>query len=105
MAVERIDGNRAAELLAEGAVVIDVREAEDYAAGHIEGAASLPFNDLTAEAVARVAPDVAAPVVVYCYVGGRSSMVAQALSQAGYDRVYDLGGMSSWPFGFVTEEA
>lgn len=98
MAVQRIDGYGAADLMArEGAVVIDVREAEDYAAGHIEGAVHVPF-DRFMDVIGSAAPEKDAPVIVYCYVGGRSAAAAQALARMGYTQVYNMGGFGSWPF-------
>ena len=105
MGVQGIDGQRLAELIEPGDVrVIDVRERADYDAGHIPGAVWLPFAGLTERAVREAAPDKAAAVAVYCYVGGRSAALAKALDGLGYERVYNLGGVGAWPFELVCDE-
>ena len=101
MAVQKIDGYQAADLIAQGAVVLDVCEPADFAAGHIEGAVHVPFDERFGGVVAQAAPDRSTPVIVYCYVGGRSAMASQLLDQGGYEHVYDMGGMGSWPFDVV----
>ena len=101
MAVQKIDGYQAADLIEQGAVVFDLREPADFAAGHIEGAVNVPFDDCFGDAVAQAAPDRSVPVIACCYVGGRSAMASQLLVQGGYVRVYDMGGMDAWPFDVV----
>lgn len=101
MAVQKIDGYQAADLIAQGAVVFDLREPADFATGHIEGAVNVPFDGRFGDVVAQAAPDRSAPVIACCYVGGRSAMAARLLDQGGYERVYDMGGMGGWPFDVV----
>lgn len=101
MAVQTIDAFKAAELIEAGAVVVDVREAEDYATGHIAGAIHASFADFSESEAARVAPDKETPIIVCCYVGGRSAVIAAALDRMGYAHVYDLGSTYEWPFGLT----
>ena len=75
-------------------VVIDVRSAEEFAAGHIPGALHIPF----AEVATRIS-EVAAPdgVALYCMVGPRARLGEQALLESGYTEVLHIeGGMQAW---------
>ena len=89
--VSRDDAHR---LVAEGALLLDVRSPEEFKAGHIDGAVNIPVQDLEArmgEVGARERP-----VVVYCHSGMRSGRAAQVLRHAGYSAVHDLGPMDRW---------
>lgn len=63
--VERIDTERVQELIALGAVVLEVLPAAEFEREHLPGARSIPLADLTAGRVADL--DRAAPVVAYCF--------------------------------------
>ncbi|WP_367106372.1 rhodanese-like domain-containing protein [uncultured Psychrobacter sp.] len=79
-------------------LIIDVREPEEYAAGHIEGALLVPrgilefkINELTANKGADT------DMVIYCQVGGRSALAAQTLQTLGYKNVVSLvDGYEGW---------
>lgn len=80
--------------LADDAVLLDVREADEWAAGHIDGAVHLPMSGLMAR-VDEVPKE--GDVVVVCKVGGRSAQVTAFLSQRGWDNVRNLdGGVVAW---------
>jgi phage shock protein E len=83
-------------------VVIDVRTAEEYAAGHIPGALNIPFDE-----VAQRISEVDAPhgVALYCMVGPRARKGESALLNAGYASVLHLeGGLAAWQAaGFPVE--
>jgi len=78
------------------AVVIDVRTAEEYAAGHVAGALNVPHERIVAEpALLDAYRD--RNVVLYCRSGRRVGLAAEALEQAGFDRLYHLeGDMIGW---------
>ena len=83
-----------AELLAQGEIqLIDVRTAEEHAAGRIAGGRLIELTDL-AEHAATIDRD--RPVVIYCRSGSRSAMATSALSHAGYDAHNMAGGMLEW---------
>ena len=88
-----ISAQRAAELLGEGATVVDVREAYEREAGHIEGTRHI---DLVALAAAAATIDRTTPVVFYCRVGARSGMAAEAFRAAGYEAYSLDGGLLAW---------
>ena len=88
-----------AHAMSEGTVtVLEALPAAHYAAAHLPGAINVP-GDLTAADAARMAPDPARTVVVYCSGPGcrRSTTTAAALTRAGYldVRVYP-GGKADW---------
>ncbi len=91
----RIAVKEAADLMAGGrALVFDVRAADAFAAGHMEGARHLTFSGLS-EVIGGTAR--ARPVLFYCYHGNVSREFAQALSDFGFAEVYSLdGGYEAW---------
>ncbi|MBK7579678.1 MAG: rhodanese-like domain-containing protein [Myxococcales bacterium] len=89
----RVDGARAKQLVSEGATLLDVRTADEYAAGHAGPAKNIPVGELGS----RIAElDRSRPVVTYCAVGARSRQAAELLRERGFT-VYDLGRLSAWP--------
>jgi rhodanese-related sulfurtransferase len=81
-------------------IVLDVRTAEEFAEGHIKGAILLP-NDEVASKAASVLPDKNQVILVYCRSGRRSALAANELVALGYTRVFDFGGIISWPYETV----
>jgi phage shock protein E len=90
----RTSPEEARRLVNEGATLLDVRSATEFASGHLTGAKNIPVGELS-EHLSQL-PDKRAPIVVYCRSGGRSSRAKQILEGAGYAAVYDLGGMGRW---------
>ncbi|MEU3050959.1 rhodanese-like domain-containing protein [Streptomyces sp. NPDC006984] len=86
----------AAEVPADG-LVLDVREADEWAAGHVEGALHVPMSDFVARfgQVTEALAD-GRRAFVMCRVGGRSAQVTQYLVQQGLDAVNVDGGMLAW---------
>lgn len=89
-----------------GALIIDVRTAEEYIKGHIPGALHLPLSEL-ADNLEKLVPDKNTKLIFYCAVGGRSEQAVQKAAELGYTRVYNLGGLESgdWPYSLETGEA
>ncbi|MER5870839.1 rhodanese-like domain-containing protein [Streptomyces sp. NPDC002044] len=77
--------------------VLDVREDDEWAAGHVEGALHIPMSDFVHRfgELTEAAPD-GARVHVMCRVGGRSAQVTQYLVRQGIDAVNIDGGMQAW---------
>ena len=90
----KITGQRARELVASGARLVDVRTPSEFQRGHIDGAENVPLDRLGDRAEALVKD--ARAIVVYCASGMRSASAKRALKAAGAKEVYDLGGMSRW---------
>ncbi|MGH1564474.1 rhodanese-like domain-containing protein [Mumia sp. DW29H23] len=76
-----------------GLVVVDVREDDEWAAGHIEGALHIPLGQLAVRAD-EVPAD--GQVLVYCHAGGRSARAVGFLQQRGVDAVNLAGGVIAW---------
>ncbi|MGD0894418.1 MAG: molybdopterin-synthase adenylyltransferase MoeB [Acidimicrobiales bacterium] len=77
-------------------VMLDVREAEEYAQGAIAGAVHVPRGSLELEVEGRI-PDKSKPVVVYCAGGVRSAFAAKTLAELGYSDVASMaGGFNRW---------
>ena len=74
------------------AVLVDVREQDEWDAGHVEGALHIPIGEFTAR-IDEV-PD--APLYVLCRVGGRSAQVVQYLVAQGREAFNVDGGMFAW---------
>ena len=77
----------------------DVREEEEYDAGHASGAELFPLGTIDEESAAERIPGLDTPVLLYCRSGARSFRAALVLVELGYTRVYDLGGLNGWPYG------
>ena len=78
----------------EGAYLLDVREDDEWAAGHAPEAHHLPMMEIPAR-LADVPQD--GDVVVVCRMGGRSAQVVAYLRRNGWDNVRNLdGGMEDW---------
>lgn len=77
-------------------LVLDVREHDEWAAGHAQGALHIPMGEFVArvEEVTERAGE--QRVFVMCRVGGRSARVTQYLAQQGFDAVNVDGGMLAW---------
>jgi molybdopterin/thiamine biosynthesis adenylyltransferase/rhodanese-related sulfurtransferase len=79
-----------------GAVVLDVREADEFEQGAIPGALFLPRGTLETGIESRV-PDKATPLIVHCAGGTRSAFAAKSLADLGYTDVVSVaGGFNKW---------
>ena len=80
------------------AIVLDVREQDEFDAGHIPGAVLLPVGTITKDTAAAVIPELDSVVLVYCRSGNRSKKASQALVDLGYTGIYEFGGINTWPY-------
>ena len=92
-AATELAAERVAELLDEGAQLIDVRRPYEWEAGRIAGSRQIEMNELTANADSI---DRDRPVVFYCRTGNRSGMAADAFREAGYDAYHLTAGIEGW---------
>ena len=74
------------------AMLIDVREANEYKGGHIPGARNIPFSRI--EKTPSAIQDKDMPLYVYCLSGSRSEKAVKALKKMGYTNVKNIGGYS-----------
>ncbi len=89
------DPAAARALIGQGAVVIDVRTADEFTSGHLPGATNIAVADVDgrlADIDKLVAGDKAKPIVVYCAAGSRAAKAKKILDAAGYLRVVNGGG-------------
>jgi molybdopterin/thiamine biosynthesis adenylyltransferase/rhodanese-related sulfurtransferase len=95
--IEEVDPAQARELASNGAVLIDVRETEEFAAGHIPGAKHVPRGYLESRIEGAV-PDRSRHLVLYCASGNRSAYAARTLTEdLGYEHVESMrGGITLW---------
>lgn len=93
----RVAPARAQELVAQGALLVDVRSPAEFASGHLPGARNVPLGDV--EQHADALRNEHKPVVLYCASGTRSALAASRLRARGLTEVYDLGPGSAWPGG------
>ena len=74
-----------------GAVLVDVREAEEFAAGHIPGAVNLPLSRIKTVALPKETP-----LFLYCLRGSRSLRAAGILKRMGYTNLRSIGGINTY---------
>ncbi len=80
----------------ESALILDVRTADEFAAGHVPGAVNVPHDQL-ASRLGELEGEKDRPVVVYCERGGRAGKAASVLLEAGYADIRHLAGdMTEW---------
>src|SRR5438876_4627562 len=94
--IEDADAPRAQALVDEGALLVDVRERDEWEQGRIPGAVHIPRGYLESR-IEQAAPDRSRPVVLYCAAGNRSAFAAKTLAELGYERPVSLaGGYTDW---------
>ena len=81
----------------EGYVILDVREQDEYDAGHISGAILIPYTQIEAKAN-EMLPDKDQLILVYCRSGRRSKIAAEALAELGYTNIKEFGDILDWPY-------
>ena len=86
----------------ENYVILDVRTVQEFASGHIPGAALLPNETIGTEDIPLL-PDKDQLILVYCRSGNRSKQAAEKLAQLGYTNIVEFGGINSWTGEIVTE--
>ena len=94
--IAEIDTTTAAERIAGGSLVLDVREPDEYNEGAIPGAIHIPRGHLESQIEGRIT-DKDAPVVVYCAGGVRSAFAVQTMQELGYTGAASMdGGFGRW---------
>jgi len=94
--VREVTVAQARERMAAGAIMIDVREDNEYAAAHAAGARHLGRGVIERDIVQTV-PDKNAELILYCGGGYRSALAADNLQKMGYTNVWSMaGGWKAW---------
>jgi rhodanese-related sulfurtransferase len=85
---------QAAEFVSAGAVIVDVRTPEEFAAGHLDGALLIDIKNPSFDAeIAKL--DAAASYIVYCRSGNRSAQAADHMRAIGIENITDLGSLEN----------
>ncbi len=102
--VPAVEPSEAQTSLQAGAILLDVREPDEWNQGHAPDATWIPMGDLAAR---QGELDADRRIVVVCRSGGRSARVTTALRHAGFDASNLAGGMQAWAaagFAVVTAD-
>ena len=81
----------------EGYIILDVREQDEYDAGHIPEAILIPYTQIGEKAI-EMLPDKDQLMLVYCRSGRRSKIAAETLVELGYTNIKEFGGIIDWPY-------
>ncbi len=95
--IAEVDPSEVHPLINNGVAIIDVREGEEFSAGHLPGAKHVPRGYLESR-IDNAVPDRKQRVILYCATGQRSALAAHTLmSELGFDRVESMtGGITLW---------
>lgn len=96
---EQITPEKAKEIMDSGEdmVILDVREQDEFDAGHIPGAILIPYTEIDQKAE-EMLPDKDKQILVYCRSGRRSKIAAESLAKLGYTNIKEFGGIIDWPY-------
>ncbi len=94
--IDEVDTEQGSALIADGAVLLDVREPDEHDQGAVPGSVHIARGNLEASIEARIV-DKATPIVVMCAGGVRSAFAAKTLGELGYTDVVSMdGGFNKW---------
>lgn len=93
--IPHLSAAEAQQTVHHGAVLIDVREPDEFAVAHIPSAINLPRFRLESR-IEEVVQDPQARIVVYCGSRGRSTIAAATLREVGWDAAVLRGGLQAW---------
>ncbi len=80
----------------ENYIILDVRRADEFAAGHIPGAINVANESIGTAEIPEL-PDKDQLILVYCRSGRRSKEASQKLADLGYTNIVEFGGILDWP--------
>ena len=92
---QEISGADGEAMVANGALLVDVRTPEEFSAGHVEGAINIPHMDV-ATRVSEFGENKNREIVLYCRSGHRSGMAQESLKGLGYSKVFNAGAYQKW---------
>ncbi len=95
-AADGVDVKQAQSMNKQGALLLDVREPDEYSAGHAPNAKLIPLGQLSSR-LQELATYKDKPIVVMCRSGRRSAQAVSILKDAGFSKVSNVqGGIQSW---------
>ena len=100
----QISMDEAIAMMAEetGYIILDVRRADEYAAGHIPGAINVANESIGTDEIPEL-PEKKQLIMVYCRSGRRSKEAAEKLVKLGYTNIVEFGGILDWKGEIVTD--
>lgn len=94
--VQEVEPQNVAELLANGAVALDIRDPDEHAKGHIPGSVNLSRGKLEMN-VEELLPDLDTTILCYCNAYNRGALSAASLKNMGYANAKFIGGgLNAW---------
>ena len=100
----QISMDEAVTMMAEetGYIILDVRRADEFAAGHIPGAINVANESIGTDELPEL-PDKNQLIMVYCRSGRRSKEAAEKLVKLGYTNIVEFGGILDWKGEITTD--
>ena len=100
----QISMDEAVAMMAEetGYIILDVRRADEFAAGHIPGAINVANESIGTDEIPEL-PDKNQLIMVYCRSGRRSKEASEKLVKLGYTNIVEFGGILDWKGEIVTD--
>lgn len=92
--IKKVSCNEMLDLQKEGAILIDVRTAEEYNSKHLEKAINIDYQEIGDKILSKV-KNKDDKIIVYCQSGNRSAKAASTLKEKGYKNIYDLGSINN----------
>ena len=92
--ITKINCSKMKELVQEGAILIDVRESDEYSEGHLDKSINISYMVIK-DKISEITKDLDQKIVVYCKSGARSNKAANYLIEKGYKNIYDLGSINN----------
>ncbi|MDR3741898.1 MAG: rhodanese-like domain-containing protein [Terracidiphilus sp.] len=86
----QVSKKEAAELVKNGAIIVDVRNPDEFQRGHLSQAYNMPLNNIESSMMEKF-KDREKPVLLHCQSGFRSARAKGMLERKGYKHVYNLG--------------
>lgn len=90
--LSQVSPEKARSLYAEGALILDVRTADEFAGGHLENAINIPVDEVS-KRIKELGNDKEKAILVYCLSGTRSGFAVRILKGLNFSRVYNLGSI------------
>ncbi len=81
-------------------VLVDVRTIEEFRDAHIDGAINVPLDTVPSQ-FERQFPDKDKTYFIICYSGARAGDATNFVTKLGYEKAYNIGGVSTWRYGLV----
>ena len=94
VSINKITCDKMKELMNDGAILIDVREIDEYNERHLDKAINISYTIIKDE-ISKYVANKDDKIIVYCKSGARSNKAANYLLEAGYNNIFDLGSINN----------